>query len=117
MSLESRVARLERRCPVEVTPSPPPPLAPYLIAFHVGKWQRHESPAEAYHRALGVFQFGSLNIDALNERHMAALRRIFADRSVDLDSAPWEQIDPVLGRLVDEAAKGGMRLPMECLTA
>jgi hypothetical protein len=68
MSLESRVARLERRCPVEFTQPPPPPLAPYLIAFHVGKWQRHESPAETYHRALGVFQFASLNIDALNER-------------------------------------------------
>jgi hypothetical protein len=27
MSLESRVARLERRCPVEFTPPPPPPLA------------------------------------------------------------------------------------------
>jgi hypothetical protein len=117
MSLESRIARLERHCPVEFTQPPPPPLAPYLIAFHVGEWKPHESPAEAYHRALGVFHFGSLDIDALNERHMAALRLMFADRGVDLDSEPWEQIDSMLGRLVDEAAKAGMRLPMECLTA
>jgi hypothetical protein len=85
--------------------------------YDVERWQRRvyfngaEAPA--------AFQFHKLieDGDALNERHMAALRRMFADRGVDLDSAPWQQIDSILGRLVDEAAQGGMRLPMECLTA
>jgi hypothetical protein len=69
----------------------------------------------AYCRALGVttFQFRGMlrSVDALNERHMAALRRMFADRGVDLESAPLAEIDPLLIRLLDEATKGSVPLP------
>ena len=113
-ALERRVAVLEsRKCNTYVSP-PPIPLSMYLVALFAGRWQPHESPATAYHRALGcenVADYHKLTAEDRHERHRNAMRKIFRRRGVDLDTASPGEIDAVLMKLVKKLAKSGMPVP------
>lgn len=107
-SLEKRLARIEARLfPPECEPTPPMPLAPHLVSYHVGGWRpdNEESIAEAYARAARYASSGELartmrsDPDEFNRRHAAALAAMLAAEGADLDL------------LIEAAEKGGMRLP------
>jgi hypothetical protein len=117
----NRVSRLEAAQPVErKPPSPWPMIFHKLIAFHLGKWDRQtDSAAEAYARATGWTTPENRNMQAMqaammrddplyDERYQAALRRMFAERGVELGR---EDDREVLGALIAEARAGGMSLP------
>jgi hypothetical protein len=120
-SLLRRLAALEAARPVERKPVSPWPMVFHkLIAFHLGQWDRQkDAPVEAYARATGwttpenrstlAMQAAMGSGDPVyNERYQAALRRLFAERGVDLDG---DGMPEVLGKLVVEAEAGGMTFP------
>jgi hypothetical protein len=84
--LLARLEALENRKQNVYVPPPPIPLAMYLVAFFAGKWQPHESPADAYHRGLGLeraTQFHALTSEEVAERHRTAFARICRRRKID----------------------------------
>ena len=93
-----------------------PSVEMYLCAFHVGKWETDESVVDAYHRALDItaVQFHRLLRDdssALQEKHEEAVYRMYEAAGVDLTTATAGEKASLRVRLIDEARKGGMRLP------
>ena len=96
--------------------SPKPSVEMYLCAFHLGKWELDESVADAYHRALDITadQFHRMLRDefsALKEKHADAVYKMMADRGVDLMTCAEAEKEVLWLTLVEEARKGGMRLP------
>jgi hypothetical protein len=88
----------------------------YLCAFHLGKWEADESVEDAYHRALSVSaaQFHRMQRDdyaTLQEKHAAAIHRMYEAAGVNLKTATEAEKAPLRLRLMDEARKGGMRFP------
>ena len=93
-----------------------PSVEIYLCAFHLGKWHADESVEEAYHRALGITaaQFHRMQRDddgALQEKHTDAIHRMYEAAGVNLKTATEAEKTSLRTRLINEARKGGMRLP------
>ena len=93
-----------------------PSVEMYLCAFHLGKWELDESVEDAYHRALDVTAdqlHGMLRGDygALQEKHEAAVYRMYEAAGVDPMTASEGEKVSLRMRLIDEARKGGMRFP------
>jgi hypothetical protein len=92
-------------------------LEMYLCAFHLGKWEADESVEDAYQRALDITaaQFRRLRGDdddgALQEKHAAAIHRMYEAVGVNLKTATEGEKASLRMRLIDEARKGGMRFP------
>ena len=102
--------------PPEFKPMPQPSVGMYLCAFHVGRWEPDESVVDAYHRALDISadQFHRMLRDefsALKEKHADAVYKMMADRGVDLMTCAEAEKEVLWLTLVEEARKGGMRLP------
>ena len=100
----------------EFKPMPQPSVGMYLCAFHVGKWEADESVLDAYHRALDItaVQFHRMlrdDFSALKEKHADAVYKMMTDRGVDLTTCPEAEKEVLWLTLVEEARKGGMRLP------
>jgi hypothetical protein len=88
----------------------------YLCAFHVGKWELDESVEDAYHRALNITddQFRRMQKDdsgALQKKHADAIDRMYEAAGLNLKTATEAEKASLRLRLIDEARKGGMRLP------
>jgi hypothetical protein len=93
-----------------------PAIEMYLCAFHLGKWETDESVEEAYHRALGITaaQFHRMQRDndgALQAKHADAIHRMYEAGGVNLKTATEGERASLLTRLIEEARRGGMRLP------
>jgi hypothetical protein len=93
-----------------------PSVEIYLCAFHLGKWEADESVEDAYHRALNITaaQFHHMQRDdygALEERHADAIHRMYEAAGVNPKTAAEAEKASLRLRLMDEARKGGMRLP------
>ena len=115
MSTRATLAEAQLLGP-EFKPMPQASVGMYLCAFHVGKWEADESVADAYHRALDVTdaQFHRMlrdDFSALKEKHGDAVYRMMVDRGVDLMTCSEAEKDVLWLTLIDEARKGGMRLP------
>jgi hypothetical protein len=85
-SILARIEALEGLQRTAYKPPPPVPLSLYIVALFAGKWQPHESPADAYHRALGcenVADFHKLTPEELHGRHRAAFACICRRRGID----------------------------------
>ena len=87
-----------------------------LCAFHLGKWEADESVEDAYHRALDItaVQFHRMlrdDFSALKEKHADAVYKMMVDRGVDLMTCSEAEKEMLWLTLVEEARKGGMRLP------
>jgi hypothetical protein len=100
----------------EFKPMPQPSVGMYLCAFHVGKWEADESVLDAYHRALDItaVQFHRMlrdDFSALKEKHVDAVYKMMTDRGVDLTTCSEAEKEVLWLTLVEEARKGGMRLP------
>jgi len=100
----------------EFKPMPQPSVGMYLCAFHVGKWEADESVVDAYHRALDItaVQFHRMlraDFSALKEKHADAVYKMMTDRGVDLTTCSEAEKEVLWLTLVEEARKGGMRLP------
>jgi len=100
----------------EFKPMPQPSVGMYLCAFHVGKWEADESVVDAYHRALDItaVQFHLMlrdDFSALKEKHADAVFKMMTDRGVDLMTCSEAEREVLWLTLVEEARKGGMRLP------
>jgi hypothetical protein len=89
-----------------------------VVAFHLGGWtpKTKHSMAEHYAKAAEwpstAAMARALQSDhaAFNERHQAALRRMFAARGVDLDSAGDDAKSLAMYQLIDEAERAGCAL-------
>ncbi len=93
-----------------------PSVEMYLCAFHLGKWEADESVVEAYHRALDITaaQFHRMqrnDCGDLQERHAAAINRLYEAAGVNLTTATEAEKASLRMRLMDEARKCGMRFP------
>jgi hypothetical protein len=93
-----------------------PSVEMYLCAFHLGKWEADESVVDAYHRALDITaaQFHRMQREdygALQEKHADAIFKMYEAAGVDLMTATEGEKASLSMRLIDEARKGGMRLP------
>ena len=100
----------------EFKPMPQPSVGMYLCAFHVGKWEADESVVDAYHRALDItaVQFHRMlraDFSALKEKHADAVYKMMTDRGIDLTTCSEAEKEVLWLTLVEEARKGGMRLP------
>ncbi|HWN49811.1 MAG TPA: hypothetical protein VNO18_08295 [Xanthobacteraceae bacterium] len=100
----------------EFKPMPQPSVGMYLCAFHVGRWEPDESVVDAYHRALDItaVQFHRMlrdDFSALKEKHADAVYKMMVDRGVDLMTCSEAEKEMLWLTLVEEARKGGMRLP------
>ncbi len=100
----------------EFKPMPQPSVGMYLCAFHVGKWEADESVVDAYHRALDItaVQFHRMlraDFSALKEKHADAVYKMMTDRGIDLTTCSEAEKEVLWLMLVEEARKGGMRLP------
>jgi len=120
MTIAQRLAKLAK------TPVPKPyqPLKRFqfialsLVAYHLGGWRADgkESIREAYARGAGwesprqMDEAMRHDLDAWNERHHAALVKMFGARGVDLDGGDPDKRDLVMLALIDEADKGGINL-------
>ena len=97
-----------------------PSVEMYLCAFHLGSWEADESVEDAYHRALDITaaQFHRMRRDdsgALQEKHADAIHRMYTAAGMNLKTATEGEKASLRMRLVDQARKGGMRLPAEPL--
>jgi hypothetical protein len=88
----------------------------YLCAFYVGKLEPDESVEDADHRALNITddQFRRMqkeNGGALQEKHADAIHRMYEVAGLNLKTATEAEKASLRQRVIDEAKKGGMRLP------
>jgi hypothetical protein len=119
-SILARLSRLEAARPVERKPVSPWPMVFHkLIVFHLSGWTKASmfSPAEHYAMGAGwctaenrstMAMQVAIGTDAYQERHSAAVAKMFAARRVDIDS---DGMPEVLGALIAEAEAGGMTFP------
>ena len=93
-------------------------IATKLVAFHLGGWRADTKESVAFHYARGAgwesqramaAALRDPGSDAWNEKHLAALRRMFGARGADLDGDP-DKRELVMLALIDEADKAGMIL-------
>jgi hypothetical protein len=89
-----RLEALESRKRNTYVAPKPPPLSLYIVALVAGKWQAHESPADAYHRGVGcqnAAEFHKLSAERVAERHRKAWGRICKRRGIDPETLqPWD---------------------------
>jgi hypothetical protein len=89
----------------------------WLVSFHVGKWQPHESVMEGTIRALGFANaaefYGALHGDfaGFSRRYEGAIEKMFAREGVDFHNAPFEEHKAAFVRLIAAAERAGMPLP------
>jgi hypothetical protein len=93
-----------------------PSVEMYLCAFHLGKWESDESVEDAYHRAIDVtasqiHQMRNEDRDGLQQKHADAIDRMYEAAGLNLKTATAGEKASLRLRLMDEARKGGMRLP------
>src|SRR5712675_3038763 len=90
----------------EFKPMPQPSVGMYLCAFHLGKWEADESVVDAYHRALEITaaQFHRMqgnDCGDLQERHAAAINRLYEAAGVNLTIATEAEKASLRMRLMD----------------
>lgn len=123
MNKQNCKALADLRAMLPVVGEPPDPfefIALSLVAYHLGGWRRDtiQSVVEHYCRGaewptVAAMQSALANdLDAWNDKHQAALRKMFGARGHDLETGSPDAMRVVFVQLIDEADKADMPLEM-----